>query len=81
MSANRFRVPGLCEQQILDRVEVRLLGAEEAAHECYGGLMERHHYLQSDVLVGEQLCYVAVVDGQWWRAIELECRRAASQGP
>jgi len=27
--------------------------------------MERHHYLKSDVLVGEQLRYVAEVDGQW----------------
>ena len=65
MSAHRFRLPDLCEQQILDRVEVDLLGSQEAARERYGGLMERHHYLPSDGLVGEQLRYVAEVDGRW----------------
>ena len=94
MITGRFRLPNLREQQILDRVEVRLLGPEEAVRGRHGGLMERHHYLQSDVLVGEQLRYVAVVDGRWvallsWsaaarhlqrpRAVDrLECRAAAA---
>ena len=65
MNTDGFRLPNLCEQQILDRVEVLLLGPEEALRGRYGGLMERHHYLPSDGLVGEQLRYVAVVDGQW----------------
>jgi hypothetical protein len=65
MSAASVRLPNLTEQQILDRVEVRLLGQDEAERARYGELMGRHHYLKSDTLVGEQLRYIAEVDGQW----------------
>ena len=65
MSAARFRPPNLTEQQILDRAEVRLLGPEEDGRSRYAGLMSAHHYLKSDTLVGEQLRYVAQVEGQW----------------
>ena len=65
MAKASFRIPGLTEQQLLERVEVRLLGPDEEARPRYSELMELHHYLRSDVLVGEQLRYVAEVDGQW----------------
>jgi hypothetical protein len=58
--------PGPTEQQLLERVEVRLLDpGNEEDRARYRELMERHHYLKGDVLVGEQLRYVAEVDGQW----------------
>lgn len=65
MSAASVRLPNLTEQQILDRLEVRLLGQDEAERARYGEWMCRHHYLKSDTLVGEQLRYIAEVDGQW----------------
>ena len=65
MAKASFRIPGLTEQQLLERVEVRLHGRGEEAGPGYRELMELHHYLRSDVLVGEQLRYVAEVDGQW----------------
>ncbi|MCF6311348.1 MAG: ISAs1 family transposase [Verrucomicrobiales bacterium] len=55
----------LTEQQILDQVEIRLLDDNTEDRATYKKLINQHHYLQSDVLVGEQLRYVAVVDGQW----------------
>lgn len=66
MANSRFRMPDLSEQQILDKVRVSLLSSDdEPQRERFRELMERHHYLKSDVLVGEQLRYVAEVDGQW----------------
>lgn len=65
MSAARFRLPTLTEQELLTRVEVRLLGDDEAERSRFRELMSAHHYLKSDTLVGEQLRYVAHVDGQW----------------
>lgn len=63
--AATVRIPGLTEQAILDTVVVRLLTADELERERYRQLMTAHHYLKSDQLVGEQLRYVAEVDGQW----------------
>lgn len=65
MSAARFRTPSLTQQQLLTGVEVRLLGDDEAERSRFRELMSTHHYLKSDTLVGEQLRYVAHVDGQW----------------
>jgi hypothetical protein len=65
MPAALVRLPDLTEEQMLDRVEVRLLGPDPEERARYGELMCRHHYLKSDTLVGEQLRYVAVIDGQW----------------
>ena len=65
MSAARYRVPTLTQQQLLTLVEVRPLGDEEAERARFRELMEAHHYLKSDHLVGEQLRYVAHVGGQW----------------
>jgi hypothetical protein len=65
MSAPRFRVPNLTQQQLLTLVEVRLLGDDETERLRFRELMGAHHYLKSDHLVGEQLRYVAHVGGQW----------------
>ncbi|MCK5806397.1 MAG: ISAs1 family transposase [Lentisphaeria bacterium] len=65
MPATNVRLPKLAEEQMLSSVEVRLLGKNPEEKARYGELMERHHYLKGDTLVGEQLRYVAVADGQW----------------
>ena len=65
MEPKRFRKPAPSEQAILDRVEVILLGEDEAQLARYDELMEAHHYLKNSQLVGERLRYVAVFDGQW----------------
>jgi len=65
MPKTSFHLPNLKEQQILDRVEVILLGDDPLDRARYKELMSQHHYLKSDSLVGEQLRYVAVVEGQW----------------
>lgn len=66
MANSRFRIPGLSEQQVLDHVRIRLLTpGDDSQRKCFRELIEKHHYLKSDVLVGEQLRYVAEVDGRW----------------
>lgn len=66
MANLRFRMPALPEQQILDQVRLRLVALDdELERERFRCLMENHHYLKSDTLVGEQLRYVAEVDGEW----------------
>jgi hypothetical protein len=50
------------EQDILDRVTVRLIDREERA--AFDELLVQEHYLKSAELVGEQLRYVAEYDGQ-----------------
>jgi len=64
MQKPRFRQPSQSEEEILQKVEVRLLDPDNAAErELYGELMKKHHYLRGDKLVGEQLRYVAHVEG------------------
>ena len=65
MKNKHFRKPAPSEQAILNRVEVILLGEDEAQLARYDTLMEAHHYLQNSQLVGERLRYVAVFDGEW----------------
>ena len=65
MDHKRFRKPAPSEQAVLARVEVILLGEDEAQLARYDALMESHHYLHNSELVGERLRYVAVFDGQW----------------
>lgn len=65
MSAASIRLPNLTEQQMLDQVSVRLLDPGEEERCRYDGLMCRHHYLKGDTLVGEQLRYIAEIDGRW----------------
>jgi len=70
-----FRKPAPSEQAILSRVEVILLGEDEAQGARYDALMVSHHYLHNSQLVGERLRYVAVLDGQW---LALVSRSAAA---
>ena len=65
MPTATFRFPDPTEQHILQHLEVRLLGAEATERERYRQLIEDHHYLKSDALVGEQLRYVVQCEGQW----------------
>lgn len=65
MSAPRFRTPSLTQQELLSRVEVRLMGDDKAERSRFRELMSAHHYLKSDILAGEHLRYLAHVDGQW----------------
>jgi hypothetical protein len=51
------------EQAVLDRLTVRLLQPNERAR--FDALLVEHHYLSGTDFVGEQLRYIAEVDGQW----------------
>lgn len=51
------------ERAVLQGVQVRLIG--ESERERWDAEIEQKHYLKSARLVGEQLRYVAEVDGQW----------------
>ena len=51
------------EADVLDRVTVRLLREDERGQFNY--YLEEKHYLQSSILVGQWLRYVAEVDGRW----------------
>ena len=66
MATARFRKPAPSEQEILSRIQVRLLAPDNRAERAeFRRLIERHHYLKSDAMVGEQLRYVVEADGQW----------------
>ena len=65
------------EQDILDRVTVRLIDREERA--AFDAVLVQEHYLKNAELVGEQLRYVAEYDGQWvalltWNAAAFHLR-------
>src|ERR1043166_6114670 len=51
------------ESSVLDRVTVRLVREEELCRFNYH--LEEQHYLESSILVGQWVRYVAEVDGQW----------------
>jgi len=65
MVTTRFRKPAPSEQAVLNRVEVTLLGADPAQRARFDTLIETEHYLKNSRLVGEQLRYVAHVEGEW----------------
>ena len=66
MASSQFRAPAPSEQQILEGVQLRLLAPEDIAErERFRDLMAAHHYLKNDTMVGEQLRYVAEIDGRW----------------
>ncbi len=55
---------------------VRLVRSEERAR--WGELMRQHHYMGFDRIIGECLCYVASVRGEWaallgWGSAALKC--------
>lgn len=75
----RFRIPEISEQDFLQRLEICLIEPDGPERQRYGELMEKHHYLASDTMVGEQLRYVAQVDGRWvallgWSAAALRLK-------
>lgn len=51
------------ESDVLDRVAVRLVAADEIGRFNYH--LQEDHYLESSRLAGQSLRYVAEVDGQW----------------
>ena len=51
------------ERDVLDRVTVRLVAAEELGR--FNHHLQENHYLASRRLVGRALRYVAELDGQW----------------
>jgi predicted transposase YbfD/YdcC len=59
----RFRRPAPEEQEVLDQLRVELVPPGQQAR--FNELLVREHYLHSDRLVGERLCYVAIHRGQW----------------
>lgn len=67
------RMPNMSEQQLLNRVNVRLITKNERTR--HDELLDEQHYLKSGQLVGEQLRYVAECDGQW---VALLCWNAGS---
>ena len=80
MTSARFQKPTASKQGMLNRVEVILLGADEAARARFDAAMVAHHYLKSSRLVGERLRYVAQVDGKWvallsWSAAAYHLKR------
>ncbi len=63
MSKPKFRRPEASEQPILEHLTLRPITPQERRR--FDALMIEHHYLKSNALVGEQLCYVASYRGQW----------------
>ncbi len=60
----------------LRALEVRLIRSGERARFC--ALIDEHHYLGYEPIVGESLCYVATDDDQWvallgWGSAALKC--------
>jgi hypothetical protein len=78
MSQARFRRPTADEQTVLSQMSIRLLVRPEDIRKCDQILVE-HHYLKSAKLVGEQLRYAVVWQGQWlavatWSAAALHLK-------
>jgi hypothetical protein len=63
----KFRMPDTTQQALLDRLQVRLLRAEELPG-CHR-LLDRHHYLGSLKPVGQRLYYVATDPAGQWLAL------------
>ncbi len=51
------------EQDVLDKVNVRRIHEHEK--ERWSSIVEKEHYLHNSRLVGEQLRYIAELNGQW----------------
>jgi len=61
--ASRPRQPAPDEQLVLEHLTVRLVQPHE--QDRYHALIQAHHYLANDHVVGEHLRYVATYRGQW----------------
>ena len=67
--------PNASEQELLDRVQVRLVYEEGEKRQC-NRLLEEHHYLGGIKAVGEQRWYIAEEPGGEWLAILVFCGAA-----
>lgn len=65
------------EVDVLDRVTVRLLREDERPE--YDRRLREEHYLESSVLVGQSLRYVAELDSQWVALIAFSAPSGASR--
>ena len=54
MKTIQYKDPDESEQEMSDKVTVRLLRTDENERSEFRDLMRSHHYLKSDVLLGEQ---------------------------
>lgn len=63
MRIKQMKLSDPAEAAVLDQVTVRLVKPEEQG--LWDQLVSQHHYLKNANLVGERLCYVAEVQGQW----------------
>jgi hypothetical protein len=62
--AKALRLPGIPEQEILDKLEIHLL-VEGEEQDRWNQLVIKEHYLRNATLVGEQLRYAVSYKGQW----------------
>lgn len=74
----RFRRPTVEEQVVLLGMTAKVLERREDIQKCNQTLIE-HHYLKSAKLVGEQLRYAVIWEGQWlavatWSAAALHLK-------
>lgn len=68
-------------QKFCHQLELRLIYPHEK--DQWKGMMQLHHYLGFGRIVGESLCYVASINGQWlaligWGSAALHCRHRES---
>ncbi len=64
MARSKRRLLAADEQDVLDRLELRLLSSPRDKRR-FDRLIVEHHYLKDATLVGEQLRYVATYQGRW----------------
>ena len=77
-SQTRFRRPTADEQTVLSQMTVRLLVSPEEIKKA-DQILTEHHYLHNVKLVGEQLRYAVIWQGQWlavatWSAAALHLK-------
>src|ERR1700685_3584757 len=63
MRSKQNRLMDPAESAVLDQIVVRLIEPHE--QERWRQLVSQHHYLKNAHLVGERLCYVVELGGQW----------------
>ena len=73
----KHRQPTINEQEVLEKMTVRLIVPEE--EQRFKELLEKEHYLHSSQLVGEHLRYIVTWRGQWlalatWSAAALHLK-------
>ena len=66
------------ESEVLRRVSVRLIHDDEKA--LYDQLLQKRHYLHNAILAGQNLRYIAELDGNGWPCSPSALRRSTSRG-